>query len=322
MKLKNNVAALKLSPLVKIVSWALLPLAAVLRFLQVNTVVDASTGFYIQSSPLTWAVNVLLIGGALAVMIYSYLSKDAEALQPLPYRNIGLFVLSLLFGVLLLLNAVKSLDGFSSAIAGLGVRSVKEMMSSGALPLLFQAVFALLSGVYFIFVAVSYKKGSLLASRHRFLALAPTAWIASRLLHMFVRKIAFTRVSDLFFELLACVCMILFFLAFAQTASGVYSTGMSWRLVGFGLPAGLLMLALQLPRLVFVIMGSGSHINENHPFSPTDVFFGLFALALCLVLLRAPLEEPAVPEKKAAPQQKAAPEESTYDKIPPVSYGG
>ena len=133
-----------------------------------------------------------------------------------------------------------------------------------------------------------------------------------------MRKIAFVRVSDLFFELLACVCMILFFLAFAQTASGVYSTGMSWRLIGFGLPAGLLTLGVQIPRFVFLFIESGSHINENHPFSPTDVCFGVFVLAICFVLLRAPLKEPAA----AAPATDNAAEPSPFDDISPINYGG
>ena len=326
MKVKNSLAALKLSPLVKLASFVLLPLAAVLRFVQVYTLVDASTGFYTKSSPLTWAVNVLMIGGAAAIAVCCYLSKDAESLQPLPYKNTGMFVLALLFGVVLLLNTATCLSGLSSAVAGLGFRTVKELMSSGALPLLFQSFFALLSGIYFIFVAVSYKKGNLFAAKHRFLALAPTAWIAARLLHLFVRKIAFTRVSDLFFELLACVCMILFFLAFAQTASGIYSTGMSWRLVGFGLPAAVLTIAVQLPRFVLLFIDSGSHINENHPFSLADICFGVFALALCFVLLRKPAGEQPLPvseEKETpAPDHKAAEESPSFENIPPVSYGG
>lgn len=323
MKLKNSLAALKLPLLVKCVSCVLLPLAAVLRFLQVWFVVDPATGFYKGASPLTWAVNVLLVGGAVAIAVFCYLSKDAETLQPLPYKNVGLFVLSLLFGIILLLNALKSFSGFSTAAAGYSMRAFKELMSSGALPLLFQSVFALLSGIYFIFVAVSYKKGSLTAAKHRFLALAPTAWVAARLLHLFVRKIAFTRVSDLFFELLAGVCMILFFLAFAQTASGIYSTGMSWRLVGFGLPAALLTLAVQLPRLVLTFIEDGAHLNENHLFSLTDLIFGVFALVLCFVLLRAPLEEAEVPtEKEPAPEAPEKEETQSFDDIPPIGFGG
>ncbi len=318
MKLKNNLPQVKLSPLVKIVSFALLPVAIVLRFLQVRTLIDPATGFYLKSSPLTWAVNLLLVGGAVAVAVCCYLSKDAENLRPLPYKNTGLFVLSLLFALMLVLNFVKCLDGFSLTSAGYGFGSFKELMSTGALPLLFQAVFSLLSAVYFVFVAVSYLKGNLAAAKRRVLALAPTAWVAARLLHMFVRKISFVRVSDLFFEIFACAFMILFFLAFAQTASGVYSTGMSWRLIGFGLPAAMIMLAMQIPRFVFVFIDSGAYLNENHPFSMTDLSFGLFALVLCFVLLRAPKAQ----EETSAPAAEKAPQEpSPFDDISPINFG-
>ena len=79
---------------------------------------------------------LLLVGGAVAIAVFCYLSKDAETLQPLPYKNAGLFVLSLLFGIILLLNAFKSFSGFSTAAAGYSMRAFKELMSSGALPLL------------------------------------------------------------------------------------------------------------------------------------------------------------------------------------------
>ena len=324
MKIKNSFASLKLSPMVKAVTWVLIPLAAVLRFVQVKLLVDPATGFYTHGSPLTWIVNLLLIGGAVGCAVYCYLSKESAELRPLPYKNIGMFVLSLIFGIILLLNSIKCLDGFANASAGYGFRSFKELMSTGALPLLFQSVFALLSGIYFIFVAVSYKKGSLLAAKHRFLALAPTAWIAARLLHMFVRKISFMKVSDLFFELIACCCMILFFLAFAQVVSGVYSTGMSWRLIGFGLPAALLMLALQLPRFVFMFIDGGSYLNENHTFSITDLFFGILVCALCFVMLRTPAdaeEAPKAEEETPKTEKEPEPEPSPYDDIAPINFG-
>ena len=288
MKLKNNVAALKLLPLFVCVSCVLVPVAAVLRFFQVRTLIDASTGFYIQSSPLTWIVNILLLGGACCVALYCFLSKDAASLQPLGSKNTGLFILVLLYAVSLLINSFESFAGFSTTSAGYGLHSAKELMSTGALPLLFQGIFALLSGVYFVFVAISYLKGSTLAAKRRLLALAPTAWIAARLLHLFVRKISFVRVSDLFFEMTACVFMILFFLAFAQTASGVY-------------------------------MENGRFINENHPFSFSDLCFGLFAIALCFQMLRAPKagEVTANEEEGDAPAQDASP----FDDIEPINFG-
>ena len=319
MKLKNNVAALKLLPLFVCVSCVLVPVAAVLRFFQVRSLIDASTGFYIQSSPLTWVVNILLLGGACCVALYCFLSKDAASLQPLGAKNTGLFILVLLYAVSLLINSFESFAGFSTTSAGYGLHSAKELMSTGALPLLFQGIFALLSGVYFVFVAISYLKGSTLAAKRRLLALAPTAWIAARLLHLFVRKISFVRVSDLFFEMTACVFMILFFLAFAQTASGVYSTGMSWRLAGFGLAAALVNLGVQLSRFVLSFLENGRFINENHPFSFSDLCFGLFAIALCFQMLRAAKagEVTANEEEGDAPAQDASP----FDDIDPINFG-
>ncbi len=319
MKLKNNVASLKLLPLAVCVSCVLVPLAAVLRFVQVYTLIDPATGFYTRSSPLTWIVNLLLLGGACCAALYCYFSKDTQALQPLEQKNVGLFVLALLYAVSLLINGLESFTGFSSAAAGYGLHSAKELMSTGALPLLFQGVFALLSGVYFIFVALSYKKGSALASKRRLLALAPTAWVAARLLHLFVRKISFMRVSDLFFELTACVFMILFFLAFAQTASGVYSTGMSWRLAGFGLAGALVTLGVQLPRFVLSFLEDGRFINENHPFLFSDLCFGFFAIALCFVMLRS-LKAEKEPKAEATTEAPAA-AASPFDDIEPINFG-
>ena len=314
MKLKHSLSALKLSPLVKVIFPVLALASAALRFLQVKTVMDPSTGFYTQSSPLTWAVNILMLGGACLMILWCYLSEQTESLQTMPYKSTPVFAATLVFSLVLLARAALCFADFSKAVSGYGLRSAKELMSTGALPLLFQSVFALLSAVYFIFVAVSYLKGTSLAAKHRLLALAPTAWIAARMLHLFVRKISFMKVSDLFFELMACMCMILFFLAFAQVTSGVYSTGMAWRLVGFGLPAALLTIGVQLPRLVLTFLENGRFLNENHRFIGTDLCFGIVVFGLSLLLLHAP----KVPQSEKT-AVKAQP--SPLDDISPVSFG-
>ena len=110
----------------------------------------------------------------------------------------------------------------------------------------------------------------------------PVGWISCRLLHLFVSKISFMRVSDLFLELLMCAFMVLFFMALAQVSSNVYSTESRWRLAGFGLPAALISAVISVSRLVF----KETYINENHPFNIVDLAFSVFAVMLVVLLMK------------------------------------
>lgn len=289
MKIKNSKKEITVDnlPLLFLIS-ALV--CTVLRSIQVATLIDAETGFYQQSSVITVLFYVVLFGSCFAFCALSYLSRQSAALCTSSIQSKPLCAVAAVFGVSMLLDSFSaffeslSSSGSANAYAGSGF---KLMMSSGALPKACQAAFALLSALYLFYLAASFKNGSETARKHKIVALAPVGWVAFRLIFRFVSKISFLRVSDLFLELCMLAFMILFFMAFAQVNSGVYSEGFGWRIPAFGMSAALIAVSVNLPRLIFTLIDSGKYINPNYTFSLTDVMFGVLAVLLVPAAVRA-----------------------------------
>ena len=266
----------------------------VVRIIEVAVGIDAATGFFKQSSPLHGLFYALVICGCAVLAVYSFLSKPASELRTIGFRSVALCIMAALLGLAFLGDGLAAFGQISDLHAAGG--SFRERMSSGELPLTLRGIFGVLSAVYSFVLAHSYRTGKATAAKARILALSPICWAAFRMVHHFVRKISFTKVSDLFFELLMLGAMLLFFMAFASVTSGIYSDGTAWRLCGFGLPAALLAGMLSLPRLVFTLIDKAAYINETHPFQAVDCIFCCFVLLLCITALRNP-PAPAVAEK-------------------------
>ena len=265
----------------------------VLRCVQVATLIDAETGFYKQSSVITVLFYIVLFGSCLAFCLLSYLSSQSASLQTSTIKSKPLCAVSAVFGITMFINCFTSFSqSLTSSGSGANVEgsAFKVMMSTGVLPKALQAAFALLSAVFFFILADSFKNGSEKARGHKLLALAPIGWVAFRLIFRFVSKISFLRVSDLFLELSMLAFMILFFMAFAQVNSGVYSEGFGWRIPAFGLSAALLAVSANLPRLIFTVVDAGKYINSNYTFSLTDVVFCVFAVLLVPAAVKASAE--------------------------------
>ena len=266
----------------------------VLRCVQVATLIDAETGFYKQSSVITVLFYVFLFGSCLAFCLLSFLSSQSASLQTSPIKSKALCAASAVLGIAMLTD---SLSAFVQSLSSAGSVSTvqgsafKVMMSTGELPKALQAAFALLSAVYFFILAASFKNGSEKARGHKLLALAPIGWVAFRLIFRFVSKISFLRVSDLFLELCMLAFTALFFMAFAQVNSGVYSEGFGWRIPAFGMSAALIAVSVNLPRLIFSVIDFNQYINPGYTFSLTDVAFCVFAVLLVPAAVKASVKE-------------------------------
>ena len=80
--------------------------------------------------------------------------------------------------------------------------------------------------------------------------------------------------------------LVMFFMAFAQTASGVYVKNVRWRIVGLGLPAALVSLTLNVPRLIFALTQGPDSLYAKYPFRLCDFIFALFAVVLVTRLIK------------------------------------
>lgn len=269
--------------------------SVVIRAFQVHSLIDASTGFYKKDSVIVPLLYVFLAVCMVAFIAISYLSKDSAKLQSSKIKDTALCVSCAAFAVALFIDWIKSfVSSLGVSQNGYSLSQTEEytsMMSTGALPLLLRSVFAFLSGIYFLYLASSYKSGKSKASNHKYLALAPTFWAASRMLSLFISKISFIRVSDIFLELVMLSFMVLFFMAFAQLTSGIYSDGGQWRICAYGFTAGLIAACLSIPRLIFTLIDSEKYINPSHKFELCDLIFFIFCAVLFVAMYKNKNEE-------------------------------
>lgn len=286
MKIKESSSKCKYSKLLAVFGFSTAVLTA-LRAVHVKTSIDASTGFYTQTGFSVIVFYALLFVSCLFFAVSSFISEDSKNVS-LCKKSQSMCFATLFFSFFAFFDGASSFIKSIAAASDTQMTSTvfKSMMTSGAIPLFLQSLFAVLSGIFLIELAFSFKKGNGSAAKHRVIALMPVGWISCRLLHLFVSKISFLRVSDLFLELSMCAFMVLFFMALAQVSSNVYSTDSRWRLVGFGLPAAMISTVLSVTRLIFTVVSKETYINENHPFNIVDLAFSVFAVMLVVLLMK------------------------------------
>ena len=261
----------------------------IIRTMQMASYIDPETGFYKGYGDwihlifyIILAVNIIFFCGR------TYLSADVRKIEIGGDSNKAASIGTRLFAVALLWDSFYS---FFNGIYSAG-SSNADIMRSGALPLTLQSFFALLSAIYFFILASDFSKGTAKAYKRKILATAPVSWAAARLITRFMRQISFIQVSDLLLELVMIAFMIMFFMALAQTASGVYKDQFKWRIPGLGLSAGLIAAVISVPRLIFTIFSS-SHIVSEHPFSLADFIFVIFIFTL-MTKIKEDADRPSV----------------------------
>lgn len=261
-----------------------------LRVYQFLKIIEPGTGFYKQANfsvPLLYGL-LIFFGGAM--LFISFMNRRKISFINTVRKSLALGIIALATAAAFLADAFVMYRNFTTLYYGT-VQSGGELffesatsgiMKSGALPMLFESIFAVISAIFFIVLGVAYISGKSNGSEFKLLAIAPLAWSISRILHRFMRTISFVNVSDLFFELFMIVFLMIFFMAFAQLISGVNHKGVDWKLTGFGLPAALLCLLCFVPRAAILIMGKGNLLATLSPPEYCDLAIPIFIVAFIL----------------------------------------
>lgn len=251
-------------------------IAIPVRTLQFFTVLESRTGFYAEND---WSVYLLF--GVLAVSILAFLVFGLTKRKKLEYslestKRPGLSSLALIAACGTALDAFACLMKYStvepSAVAS------DSPIDSSKLVLLLEAVFALLSAIYFILLWLTYLNGKSNGSKIRLLALTPVIWNILRIVMRFMRTISYIRVSDLLFEMVMVAFLILFFMALAQANTGISAEKVEWKIGAYGLSAALLALVCFVPRLIVMLSG-----NTHLFYSESTVEFCDLGVALFII---------------------------------------
>ncbi|MBR5561605.1 MAG: hypothetical protein IKW12_00475 [Clostridia bacterium] len=255
-------------------------IAIPLRTIQFFTVLEGGTGFYSETD---WSVYLLF--GVLAVSIIAFLVFGFTKRKTLEYslettKRPGLSSLSLIAACGLALDAFSCLMKYSTVEPS--ATAMDSPVNASQLILMIEAVFALLSAIYFILLWLTYLNGKSNASKIRLLALAPVIWSILRIVIRFMRTISYIRVSDLLFEMIMIAFLILFFMALAQANTGISAEKVEWKLGAYGLPAALLALICFVPRLIVMISGNSHLFYSESTVEFCDLGVALFIIGTVL----------------------------------------
>ncbi len=260
----------------------------IIRTVQIFSFIDRETGFYTGGNLLKVLLYLIIAVSSVIFAVTSFLSKDTAKVTLQLKKNALLSVLTCILSLSFLYDSFSAFIGSVSSVGGAsyGVSAFQSMMLSGTIPQFFQSVFALLSAIYFLIFAKGIIKGTYSAGKHKILAVAPVGWAGFRLIHRFVEQISYIRVSELLLELVLFALFVLFFMAFAQLASDVYIKNARWRMAGIGLPAALVSLTLNVPRLIFALAEGTDALYAKYPFKVCDFVIALFIVVLVINLIK------------------------------------
>lgn len=266
-----------------------------IRTAQYFTVIEPDgTGFYTASN---WSVYAL--GIILAISVFSLLFIGISKKKKLDYDRevkprpvFGIFSLVAAAGTFL--DGISCATKFSNNFEPVIERSYEGVPAWNTEKLVFggEAILAVLAAIFFLAIAVSALKGKTNGSEHKLISLAPVLWCMIRMLYRFSRTISYLKVSDLTFELIMLVLMVMFFMAFAQVNSEIGGKNCEWKLAGYGLPAALFALICFVPRLIATIAGRTELIYEYSSLDICDLTTALFIISTVFTRITDRVEIP------------------------------
>ena len=215
------------------------------------------TGFWHRKESTQFLLYVLL---ALAVLVpagLGFFHRRTAALDLTRRRRIPEGVCAMFAAFAMMADAVIAAQLLQTTLANMGGSEQSQaMMRSSVAATAGEVVFAVLSALFFIFLAMVDFAPRKKIYLNRLLSLAPLLWAASSMLRRFARTINYLRVSDLFLSLIALAALTLFFLYFAQSVSGISDEGRPARLFAVGIPAAVFSLLCFVPRAVAFLAGT------------------------------------------------------------------
>jgi len=215
------------------------------------------TGFWHRKETTQFLLYALLVLAVLVPAVLWFFHRRTAALDLTRRRRIPEGVCAMFAAFAMMTDAVIAVQLLQTALANMGGSEQSQaMMRSSVAATAGEAVFAVLSALFFIFLAMVDFAPRKKIYLNRLLSLAPLLWAACSMLRRFSRTINYLRVSDLFLSLIALAALTMFFLYFAQAVSGISDEGRPARLFAVGIPAAVFSLLCFVPRAVAYAAGT------------------------------------------------------------------
>ncbi len=254
-----------------------------LRIYQYFTILEPQTGFYSKvdfSVYLMYAIMLFVAAFSVAVAYSNKKNLEIRKISLSPVAG-GLAFLLAAFGFVT--DAVKCFTSFLSMgqdyVYKFDQTKLQYISQQGGVIVLLEAVFALVSAIYFVVMAIGYFSKKNVGYKLRTFALALPLWTVARILMKFKTTISFINVSDLFISLFAIGFTMLYLLYFAQTASEVDDGESYFKMFAYGIPAVVFSLACFVPRVVLLVIGRSDLLCTGYGVELCDVLIPVMIIA-------------------------------------------
>ncbi len=299
MKIKGSAKNLKISSALEVAGIGTL-VAVVLRIVQAfGGLIDFETGFYKADDFTIPALYGVLLLSAVLTFVISFFAGEVPQDKLPEKKNIPVAVSALAFAVTLCISAAGRFETYNVIADKYNFLIMEQsqfsyLMKSGAIATLGESVFAVLSALYFLLLAVKFiGAGKMNLSKVKFFSLCPLFWATFRMVQRFSRTISFMNVSSLFLELFMIAFMMMFFMYLAQVSSQVSNRATSFKVVSYGLVAAMFSAVVSVPKVLLLLVDS-SYKNLSDigalecPLEIADFFFLLFAFSFVICLVKSP----------------------------------
>ncbi len=262
-----------------------------LRIYQYFEILEPETGFYSEKDFSVYLVYALMLIVIVFSIVVSLINKKSLINNNCTFTksNAAVFIVaSLGFLADAADKAISFIDIYNSYIHNFKQSIFQYISKEGGVIFFLQAMFAMISSLYFLVLAIGVFTGKDNAPSLKLIALAPSLWAAMRLLFRFKSTISFTNVSELFLELFAVVFIMMFFFALAQTFSKVDKGENYWKIFAYGVPAAVFGLACFVPRAVLSVIGHQDLMADGY--TPVICDFTIALLILSVLISKVSLK--------------------------------
>lgn len=249
-----------------------LPVLVLGRFIQLFSLIDPSTGFFLDDQmQFNIFISILLAVIPILFILFSYFKNDYT--EDISFRSIGFGVVSLLFGfVFLIESAYIAISGQLFTLSNEAGYSIFSFQA------LLYMLLCILSALGFCLQAASCFGG---IKKGMFLMIFPVITWIYRLISSFISFTGIANISENIIEIFMLCTSLLFLLAHGKAVNNIECKKNLRMATAFGLAAASLCAVSTLPRYILLIMGRTDLLHEGKSGSILDI--GLLIYAVCFL---------------------------------------
>lgn len=309
MKIKGCMKKLKVKTAV-ISGAAIAAVLTVLRFYQLSSLTDASSGFFTDKSSVTVPVFYVLWGALILVpLALTYFSGNVPSRDliirknPLHFAGCGLMSAALFPTAVSKFSAVIT----EASLRGMGlmnyVRAEKKYIA------LLYAAFALLAAVFFAAEAFGFLLGGKWVAKLRICRLFPVLWAFCVTIEYFSITVSYLNVPQLLMLIFGDAFLMLFLFEYAKIVSGIATADSVHAFVSTGIISAGMLAAAEIPSFVFRILGKTELIVKNcspRAFNIAAIVFIISAMTVFFGNRNTVIPDPMLePAKENGVEEKA-----------------